>query len=314
VKKDKSTNGQQVRQTRFRRIVLWSVLTVGFLVVIYFGIGVFAANLVTGIGEHPQYSNTPETYGHEYRDVRFHARQDGTEIAAWYIPSEGSSHAVILVHGRNASKQNAISGNFPKIGTAINNAGYAVLMIDMRGHGESEGERYSFGKYERLDVLGAVDWLLEEGFVSGDISVLGISMGGAAAIGAAAEEPAIGTMVVESTFADLNPLIEAKWQEESGLPRSFLPGVLLMTRLMHGYDLSKIQPLHDIRKIPPRPVLIIHCVEDIEVPVWHAEELKKAAPLAQHWYVSECEHAEIYRDHPQDYENELLSFFKENLK
>jgi uncharacterized protein len=116
------------------------------------------------------------------------------------------------VHGRNASKQNAISGKLPQLAAELYAAGLAVLMIDLRGHGESEGKRYTFGVHERRDVLGAVDFLLKHGFEPGQIGVLGISLGGAAVIRAALEEPAIGALVVESTFADINLLIEPNWK------------------------------------------------------------------------------------------------------
>ena len=45
-----------------------------------------------------------------------------------------------------------------------------------------------------------------------------------------------------------------------------------------------------------------------------AEELLEAAPQAESWIVSGCEHAEIYRDHRQEYEERLTSFLRKNLK
>ena len=308
-----SSGRYDARFKRTRRIVAWLAAAILVLLVAYLGIGAYAASTVTMVGEHPQYDETPATYGLEYQDVRFAARGDDTEIAAWYIPNEGSASAVILVHGRDASKQNALSGEFPKLGAALHGAGHAVLMIDLRGHGDSEGVRYSFGVYERRDVLGAVDWLLAAGFGPGRIGVLGISLGGGATIGATAEEPAIGALVVESTFADMRPLIRAKWQEESGLPDFFLPALYLMNRLMYGYDLPSIRPVEEIVSIAPRPILIIHCATDEDVPPWHAEQLMEAVPHAESWVTGGCEHAEIYRDHPHEYEDRLISFL-ENLR
>jgi len=222
-------------------IVLAMIL--GILIAIYLGISVYAAYTLTRIGDHEQYSNTPETFGVEYEDVRFKAKYDGTQIAAWYIPNEASSQAIIMVHGHGASKQNAISGNYPKLAASLSKAGFAVLMIDMRGHGDSEGERNSFGVYERWDVLGAVGWLAEKGFFPADIGILGLSIGGAASIGAVYEEPGINTLIVESTYADLHPVIKEKWHEESGLPDFFIPGVALMIRLMYGYNVFELKPV-----------------------------------------------------------------------
>jgi fermentation-respiration switch protein FrsA (DUF1100 family) len=299
---------------RRNRIVRWVIIVLVVLAILYLGIGAYSAATVTQPGEHDQYSDTPADFGAAYEEVSFPAREDGLKITAWYLPNETGEHAVILVHGRNASKQNAISGTFPKFGAALNQAGFAVLMIDLRGHGGSEGERYSFGVYERRDVLGAVDWLIDQGFEPGNIGALGISLGGGAVDGAAGEDTAIGAVVLDSTFADLNPLIELKWEEESGLPKFFLPGVNLMNRLMYGWFLTDVHPVEDVAKIAPRPMLILHCTTDEDVDISHAYQLIEAAPQAETWIIEGCDHAEVYRDFPTEYEDHVITFFQENLK
>lgn len=295
------------------RIARWGLFILLGLTVIYLGIGAYAADKVTKVGEHTQYDKTPGSYGLEYSDIRFKARGDNITIAGWFIPNSETKKAIILVHGRNASKQNAISGNFPKLASELHAAGYAVLMLDLRAHGESEGKRYTFGVYERRDVLGAVDWLIAEGFNPGKIGVLGLSLGGSAVIGAAAEEKAIGAVIVDSTFADLNPLVELQWEEESGMPMFLLPGVYVMTQVMYGYNIQDVKPVNEIVNIPPRPILIIHCSTDKKVDVSHAEQLKKAVPSAELVIFEGCSHAETYRDFPDEYSTTLLSFLKEKF-
>ena len=234
------------------------------------------------------------------------------QIAAWYIPTAGGTRAMILVHGRNASKQGAVSGNFVDFGAALARSGVSVLMIDQRGHGESEGEPYSFGVNERRDILGAVDWLLEQGYPAGSIGALGLSLGGRAVIGAAAEEARIGLMVLERTFADLAPLSELNWEEETGLPKFFLPGVYLMNRLLYGYSVADVRPVDELPGLAPRPVLIVHCTTDVDVSISHAEALKQALPSAETWFIDGCEHAEIYRDLPEEYEERVVGFIDGN--
>jgi pimeloyl-ACP methyl ester carboxylesterase len=314
MKNNLSGGGISSRSKTRRRITIALIAVLLFLALIYLAIGAYAAGLVTEIGDHDQYEDTPATYGLEYQEVSFSARGDDMQIAAWYILDNESTRAVILVHGRDASKQNAISGKIVEFGAALHDAGFAVLMIDLRGHGESEGERYSFGVYERRDVLGAVDFLLNNGFKPGNIGVLGISMGGGAAIGAAFEEPAIGALVLDSTFADLNPLIEQQWETESGMPMFVLPGVFLMNRLIYGYDLTAVQPVEEIVKIPPRPVLILHCKTDEMVGMWHPQNLIEAVPSAETSFFDACEHAEIFRDYPNDYKALVIPFFNKNLE
>lgn len=299
-----------------RRIAIIVALVLLVLGITYLVIGAKAAGELTTVDHegHDQFDKTPAAFGVEYEDVRFQARDDDLQLAAWYLPRADSSRALILIHGRNASKQDAISGTIVDLGAALQKSGFAVLMIDLRGHEDSEGERYSFGFYERLDVLGAVDWLKDKGFEDGSIGVLGISLGGGATIAAASEETAIGALVVESTFSELYPLILEQWESESGLPNYFLPGVFLMNRIIYGYDLASIRPVDQIVQVAPRPVFIMHCTADDLVNVSHAYQLAEAVPHAETLYFDDCDHAEIHRDYPEQYQQAVISFFDHSLK
>lgn len=301
------------KSSRNRRWLLRAVIILPLLFVItYFAIGGYAVSDITRIGEHAIFTNTPGTYGLEYQTVRFSARGDDTEIAAWYIPNLDANHAMILVHGRDANKRDAVSGTYVTFAADLHRAGYAVLMIDLRGHGESEGERYSFGVYERRDVLGAVDWLREHGFQEGGIGVHGMSMGTASVIGAAVEEPAIEILILESAFADLYPLIQTRWEEESGLPNFFLPGVFVMNRVLFGYDLHDVRPVDELAMVAPRPVLIIQCTTDEYIPLAQAYQLVEALPYAEMHIFDDCEHADIYRDYAEEYDAVVTKYLRDN--
>jgi len=288
----------------------WILLALLIILLVYFGIGTFAALTLTKAGDHPQFNDDPGTYGLAFEDVRFKSRVDGLQIAGWYIPNPDADRAMILVHGRDASKQNAISGEFPRLAAELHRAGLAVLMIDLRGHGESEGKRYTFGVHERRDVLGAVDFLVERGFAPSQIGMLGISLGGAAVIGAAVEEAAIGAVVVDSIFADIKRLIHPKWKAESGLPLFFLPGVFLMWQLLIGFDLRQVNPVDDLAKIPPRPILVLHSQTDEKVDVAHAYAIKEAVPEVKMVIFEDSEHAELFRDKPEAYIEALIPFLQ----
>jgi len=308
------TEVPKARSHKGRRIALWIV--VGILVLLvaaYLGIGAYAADSVTRVEQDPDNpASGPPTIA--YQDVSFPARGEDLKLAGWYLPNEGSSKAVVLVHGRDANRRTAMAGTFVELAEALNRSGYAVLLFDLRGHGESGGEkRYTFGVTERRDVLGAVDWLLQQGFASGSIAVLGTSMGGASATGATAAEPAIGALILDSTLSDLKPLIQQKFVDESGLPLWFVPGVMLMTRILYGYDLAGVRPVDELPSVAPRPVLIMHCTEDEMVPLEQGEALAESVPGAQTWYTGGCQHAEIHATHTAEYEEKVIGFLDKNL-
>jgi fermentation-respiration switch protein FrsA (DUF1100 family) len=188
-------------------------------------------------------------------------------------------------------------------------------MIDLRGHGQSTDARFTFGLKERSDVLGAVDWLRSRGAAPGPIGVLGLSLGAAAAIGAAAEEPAIAALALDSAFADINTLIGEQWENASGLPRPFLHSALLMARILTGVDLTQARPARELAQVAPRPILLIHCAADDYVPAANLDALHAAAPAAQTWLIpgANCLHSEGFNADPAAYSARLQDFFADAL-
>ena len=60
---------------------------------------------------------------------------DGVKLAGWYVPSRNGA-AVIAFPGRSGPLEHA---------RMLARHGYGVLMLDMRGQGESEGDPNAFG-------------------------------------------------------------------------------------------------------------------------------------------------------------------------
>lgn len=116
-----------------------------------------------------------------------------------------------------------LAGKFPEFGSAMHRQGFSILAIDLRGHGQSSDSRLTFGITERKDIIAAVDWLKQKGFKSQKIGVLGVSMGSASVIGAAADDPDIAAVVVDSGYAEVYPIMQKHWRSASGLPDIFLP-------------------------------------------------------------------------------------------
>lgn len=299
---------------RRRRVAarLALILLAGLLAV-YLGISALAANLLT-VPQRALSAQTPAAYGVAYQDVRFPARTDGISIAGWYLPSAGSRKAVVLVHGWNSSRTNEFQGRFPAFAAALQQRGLAVLMIDLRGHGASGDAHFSFGLTERRDLEGAVDWLKGQGFQPGSIGVLGVSMGAAAGIGAAADDTDIGALVEDCSFAEIYPLIEREWANQTPLPAVFLPSTVLMGRIMFGYTIWDARPIDQIGMIAPRPILIIHGGADTFTPPEHGRQLHAAAPDAEYWEVPGAGHAHSYAADPAAYVDRVASFFERSLK
>jgi len=186
-------------------------------------------------------------------------------------------------------------------------------MLDLRGHGASGGERFSFGHLERIEVMAAVDLLMAEGVPAGQVGVLGVSMGAATAIGAAADDPRIGALWSDSGYADIRPIIEARWPGDSGLPMTFLRAALLAHRLRFGFDLGGVRPEDEIARVAPRPIQLVHGTADATVPYEHAQRLA-ATPGAGLWTLPGVAHAAAYSGDPEGYTFRVIEFFDQALR
>ncbi|HVN55265.1 MAG TPA: alpha/beta hydrolase [Anaerolineaceae bacterium] len=287
---------------------------VGFAIVVYFGVGALAANQLTRPVRRFDPTNHPGMRGLVYEEVTYPSRAEDVHIAAWYIPTKESKRAVILVPGRDDSRTKGFDEHFVDFAAALQRAGLTVLMIDLRGHGQSGDGRYTFGLKEREDVIGGVEWLKGRGFRGGQIGVLGYSLGSAACIGAAADDPEIGAIVSESGYAEIRSLVESRWVQESHLPQIFLDATRLMGKAMFGYDILSSRPVDEIARIAPRPILLIHSTTDEYISFsHHFPQLQAAAPWAQVWVVEGAKHGMIYNFNPDLYVQEVVDFFCKNL-
>lgn len=187
-------------------------------------------------------------------------------------------HGLVLCHGFPSGPRDETMGGQSYSGLADRlaaDAGWAVLSVNFRGTGSSEGD-FSLGGW-LADLQACVDVLVGRPDVDG-VWVAGFSTGGSLALCAAGEDPRILGVAALAAPAD--------FQEWARDPEAFLAharaigvvskkgpdNVAEWTR-----DLTEIRPVALIGKIPPRPVLLVHGTEDDEVPLVDARALADAA-------------------------------------
>lgn len=263
---------------------------------------------------------TPAGYGvSDYRDVRIASRDRPLMLAGWYLPSDSGrlDRAVVLVHGKDASRTQEMQGQFTEFAAALHRRGFAILMIELRGHGQSDYGPLTFGVRERLDVLGAVDWLHTQGFGAGHIGVLGVSMGAASSLGAFANDDAglIGAAVSDCGFADFDAMVRFQWSRITRLPGTFAAPGIALAQAVSGADLRQARPIDDVARLAAahKPVLFIHGTRDALVPVQEGRALHAAYPSADYWEVDEAQHGASYRQQPKAYVERVAAFFAAHL-
>jgi fermentation-respiration switch protein FrsA (DUF1100 family) len=236
----------------------------------------------------------------------------GLPLAASWLPTEGARSAVLFVHGKDCCRGGEVRVSTAPLVHALHASGVAVLMIDLRGHGDSAASRMTYGIHEAGDVLGGLNWLRQRGFEPGHIGVFAASMGGAGALRALMRHGAAGPIVLDSAYADFGAMMDKQFSFLTGLPRVFLPGALAASRWLIRADLRQIRPVEDAAQLAGRPVLVIHADEDPFVPVADARRLADAAQ-GELWVTSGRHHLASFRNGPHGYVERVSAFFGQHL-
>jgi pimeloyl-ACP methyl ester carboxylesterase len=287
------------------RALLWVSIVAAGSVVAYLAIGYLVAARLSAPVRHPV-ERTPAEVGLDYREVGLQS-SDGLPLGAWWVGRDGSSRAAVLVHGWGGDRSDL---HIVETALVYHRAGFNVLMLDLRAHGESEGDRITVGYREARDVRGALSWLERRGFDLQDVVLHGWSLGGAAVV-QAAPGTGVAAVVEEASYADLVPLLHERLPEVSGLPAFFNPGILLMGRLFLGIDPWAVRPVEEAGQLYREgvPFMIIHSRDDEMIPFAHAESLAAAHPEATLWEIKGYGHVAAY-EHPE-YRERLLAFLDE---
>jgi dipeptidyl aminopeptidase/acylaminoacyl peptidase len=250
----------------------------------------------TGGGAPPRfpYWHNPADDFIYYRSITL-TTADGVNLSAWYVPATGdgpaAAHpAILLAHGLQDRKETMLH-----LVPWLHKAGYHVMLFDFRGHGASDKRPTTVGRDEALDIEAALDWLETEG-VGGSVGGLGMSLGAAALVNAAAQDPRLDALVLDSLFADWS---DTDFARDYRLPPDWLvPGVP-----------SPVDLLPEIHA----PILIIHGTADILTSVEHAQRLYAAANEPKYLWINDSGHAWSSWTYPVIYKQKILDFFGESL-
>jgi len=290
-----------------RRLLLVALVAaaVGYLSLSYVIADRFTRPERHPVGRGPQVAAT-------YEDVSLRT-SDGLTLKGWFFAVPGT-RAAILIHGRNANRTE-FEGRSEHIADFLIADGFSVLLFDLRGHGDSEGERFSLGQFERLDVASAIDFVASRGFAENRIALLGISLGAGTAIQELLLHPKVGAVISDSSYTDANTIVTEKLQQEAGVPGWLTPGVLFMSKIFFGLDGDQVRPIEIVRAHPERAFLFIHCDTDGLIPVHHANDLRAASanPASAVWIAHDCNHAAADDVYPAEYRMRVIAFIDSQI-
>ncbi len=239
---------------------------------------------------------TPEKYQIPFDEVQIPGVK-GAQLYGWWMPAAPEAPTLILVHGwgRNLARM------MPYI-RQLHPLGYNLLAFDARNHGRSSPTKRPTVHTFSEDALAAVDFIAKSDRVSSPkIGVVGLSIGGGAAINAASRDGRIQSVITIGALSHPVEVMNLEFQKRN-VP-NFIPWLLFgYMRLRYGLDFDKIAPVNNIPNVKA-DILLIHGEEDETIPLRQGEALAQAGNPARTrlWVVPGKGHSDC-DTHPQFWE------------
>lgn len=224
--------------------------------------------------------------------------KDGTPLSAWWHPAANGS-VVVLMGGSGASRDAML----PEANLMAAN-GYGALTMDYRN---CAGKAVTLGAEETDEAKAALAFVQTQNGVNW-ISMYGFSVGGVAAIRAAADDPTIAAVVAAGNYANLyeeialtpptKPLTLA-WQIQQA--------VAGMYSVRTGVWAREISPIEDLAKIAPRPVLLIYGEDEIGAARGYTQFASAGQPKSL-WVVEGVGHGGYLHAEPEQFRQQVVGF------
>jgi pimeloyl-ACP methyl ester carboxylesterase len=184
---------------------------------------------------------------------------------------------VLVLHGAYYRSEDMVAP-----AQALASRGYRAVLIDLRGHGQSSGDRITWGVQESADVCQVINALERNRLLAGGLGVYGYSFGAATGIQLAARDPRVQAVVAIAPYSSLGDATRH-------IVRSRMPGAAMFadeqwiaeTVQEAGregrFDVRTVSAAAAIQKTRAQ-VLLVHGDSDNLVPPHHSLLLHRAAP------------------------------------
>jgi fermentation-respiration switch protein FrsA (DUF1100 family) len=236
------------------------------------------------------------------------ASRSGAIVHGWLTNAGPGASAVLLLHPVRSNRSEMLGR-----ARFLRRLGYAVLLIDLQAHGETVGERITFGWKESDDVAAAATFLRER-FPNSKIGVIGVSLGGAALL-LANPAPKVEAVVLEAVYPDIDTAVRNRLRLHAGTWAESLSGLLLLQlSLRLGISSDQLRPIDRAGELGA-PALVVSGMLDQHTTVQDARRLFAALRAPKElWLVEGAGHVNLHQFSPTLYEARIGAFLARYLE
>lgn len=257
-----------------------------------------------------------ELANYSYEKKLIKSEKNGYDIEVMNIKSNKETNDVmVLVHGIERNYHDVLNTAFNYLEN-----GYNVVVYNQRQTGNTGGDNYTFGLYERFDLDSVVDYTYEI-YKDGLLGVHGFSMGAATA-----------TMHTELNEEKKNAdfyILDAPYHTmksgiEMGIKRKNVPLMPvsyatfagnIYSKLKEGFSYNDVKPFEAVQNITT-PVMLIHGTEDDYTLVDGSKIIYDAIPhdKKELWLIEGLKHCEADDIMPDEYFGRIYKFINDKVK
>jgi len=229
-------------------------------------------------------------------------------VHGWLVYGKPGGGVVLLAHSMHSNRLEMLSR-----ARFLRDRGYSVLFIDLQAHGETAGERITFGLKESENIEASLTFLREI-FPTERIGAIGVSLG-AAAIVLAKHDLKLSAIILESLHPTIEEAVDNRLKLHFGNYGSVLLP-LMLSQLTFYLDTSTkaLSPITRINNLNA-PLLIISGTEDAHTTQLETERLYAAARAPKElWIVPGARHFNMHTYAGREYEQRISTFLSQYLR
>ncbi len=217
------------------------------------------------------------TTNSRWKEVKYPNRH-GLLLAGLLLTKPSAETAVVVCHGFTGSKEGG--GKAVEMAEQLELLGYATLLFDFSGCGDSEGDFADISLTRHIaDISSSVDFCLRLGFYR--IVTVGRSFGGTAALCHAASDPRVSGISCWAAPSDPAGLFSGFLNGRQGTVDNLVPlsGERGTVYVKNDFftDLKQYDVTKSASSISPRPLLVLHGSNDSVVQPENARAIYKEA-------------------------------------
>jgi uncharacterized protein len=211
-------------------------------------------------------------------------------LEAWHVPSDSARGTILLLHGHGSCKAALVNeANY------FHQLGYNTFSLDVRSHGNSEGNVNTVGYKEINNVKLAYDWIAAKG--EQNIILFGSSMGAAMTLKAVAElDIKPKKIIINCPFATMQEATEG-FLRKFGLPTFMGHFLMFWASVERGVWTYNYKPVEYAKQVK-MPVLMQWGRMDERVAVSETNAIFQNIPSTDKELViyENCKHESYYKE------------------